>query len=57
MKRFLILNVVVFALCALPVFADGDVETYGDGVTSFSTRHTLRASRPSVAGVPFPGRV
>jgi hypothetical protein len=33
MKRFLILNLVVFALCALPVFADGDVETFGEGVT------------------------
>ena len=33
MKRFLILNVVVIAMCALPVLAGGDVETYGDGVT------------------------
>jgi hypothetical protein len=33
MKRFLILNVVVLAMCSLPVLAAGDVETYGDGVT------------------------
>ncbi len=33
MKRFLILNVVVIAMCVLPVLAAGDVETYGDGVT------------------------
>ncbi len=33
MKRFLILNVVVLAMFALPVLAGSDVETYGDGVT------------------------
>jgi len=37
MNRFLIHNVVVIAMCALPVLAGGDVETYGDGVTLTET--------------------
>lgn len=33
MKRFLILNIGVFALIALPLAAGGGTTTYGDGVT------------------------